>query len=98
MFSYIRFDIITSCNRMTHIDLGYTNRHVASLRAGSTLIIYWAGQVVVGNVGDSSVSSYRLHAFETQHLSYVPMAEAVADATPICYVCGIDRGQPSASD
>jgi len=37
------------------------------------------GAVVVGNVGDNSVSSYRLHASETQQLSHVPKA----DATPI---------------
>jgi len=36
--------------------------------------------VVVGNVGDNSVSSHRLHASETQQL---------ADATPICYLCGV---------
>jgi len=39
--------------------------------------------VVVGNVGDNGVSSYRLHAYETQQL---------ADATPICYLCGAARG------
>ena len=39
--------------------------------------------VVVGNVGDNSVSSYRLHASETQQL---------ADATPISYLCGVARG------
>jgi len=33
--------------------------------------------IVVGNEGDNSVSSYRLHASETQQLSYyVPMADA----------------------
>jgi len=37
------------------------------------LMIYWTGRR--GNVGDNSVSSYRLHASETQQ---------VADATPIC--------------
>jgi len=37
------------------------------------------GAVVVGNVGDNSVSSYRLHASETHQLSHVPKA----DATPI---------------
>ena len=41
--------------------------------------------VVVGNVGDNSVSSYRLHACEKQQLSYAPMA----DATPICCLCGV---------
>jgi len=34
----------------------------------------------VGNVGDNSASSYRVHASETQQLSYLPMV----DATPIC--------------
>jgi len=38
------------------------------------------GPVVMGNVGDNSVSSCRLHAVETQQLSYVSMA--VANATP----------------
>ena len=46
--------------------------------------------VVVGNVGNNSVSSYRLHASETQQLPYVPMA--VDDVTPICYWCGVARG------
>jgi len=52
------------------------------------------GPVVVGNVGDNSDSSYRLHASETQQLSYVPMA----DATPICYLCGVAMEQPSTND
>ena len=30
----------------------------------------------MGNVGDNNVSSYRLHASETEQLSYVPMADA----------------------
>jgi len=50
---------------------------MSSRRAGLTLV------VVVGNVGDNSVSSYRLHASETQQL---------ADATPICYQCGVAIG------
>ena len=50
----------------------------------------------MGNVGDDSVSSYRLHASETL-LPYVVMA--VADATPICsYLRGAGRGQPSTND
>jgi len=36
----------------------------------------------VGNVGDSSVSSYRLYASEIQQL---------VDATAICYLRGVDR-------
>jgi len=40
----------------------------------------------VGNVGDNSVGSYRLHASETQQLSYV------ADAAPICHLCRVARG------
>ena len=48
-----------------------------------TVWCWWhVGPVVVGNVGDKSASSYRLHASETQQLSCVPMA--VADATPTC--------------
>jgi len=39
--------------------------------------------VVVGNVGDNSVSSYRLHVSETQQL---------ASAAPICQLCGVVRG------
>jgi len=39
----------------------------------------YTGPVVVGNVGDNSVSRYRLNASETQQL---------ADATPICHLCG----------
>jgi len=46
------------------------------LDADDTII----GPVVVGNVGDNSVSSYRQHAPETQQL---------ADATPICNLCGV---------
>ena len=42
--------------------------------------------------GDNSVSSYRLHAAETQQLSYVPMT--VADAS----LCGVAMGQTSAND
>ena len=38
---------------------------------------------VVGSVGDNSVSSYRLHAPETQQL---------ADAAPIRFLCGVARG------
>ena len=48
----------------------------------------------MGNIGDNSVTSYRLHASETQQLSYVPMA----DDTPFCYLCGVAVGQPSAND
>ena len=43
----------------------------------------------MGNVGNNSVGSYRLHAPETKQLAY---------ATPICYLCEVARGQPSASD
>jgi len=49
-----------------------TSRHVASLLAGLMLM----RPVVVGNVGDNNVSSYRLHASKTEQLSYVPMADA----------------------
>ena len=35
---------------------------------------WYTGPVVVGNVGDGSVSSYRLRASEIQQLSYVPTA------------------------
>jgi len=38
--------------------------------------------LVMGNVGDNSVGSYRLHASETQQL---------ADTTPVCYLCGVSR-------
>jgi len=50
-----------------------------SLCAGLTLYI---GPVVVGNVGDNSVSSYRLHASESRQL---------ADATTIFLMCGVAR-------
>jgi len=59
--------------------------YVAFLRAGLTLMI---GPVVVGNVVDSNVSNYRLCASERQQLSYG------ADATPVCYLCGVARAQP----
>jgi len=41
-----------------------TSRHVASL------MIRYVGPVVVGNVGDNTVSIYRVHASETQQLSW----------------------------
>jgi len=69
-----------------------TSRHVASLRADLTLmILYWAC-IVVGNVCDNSVDSYRLHASETQLLSYV------ADATPMlsvwsCYGTAVSQSR-----
>jgi len=47
--------------------------------AGLTRMIYWA--LVVGNVGDNRISSYRLHACETPKL-----------ATTHCYLCGVDTG------
>ena len=58
-------------------------RQKAVKRVYVCIFIRWRyiGQVVVSNVGDNSVSGYCLHAYETQQLSYVPMA----DATPICY-------------
>jgi len=60
--------------------LYFISRQVASLRACLTLMIYWT--VVEGNVRDNTVSSYRLHAPETQQLT---------DATSICYLCGVAR-------
>jgi len=50
------------------------------------LWLAYIGPVVVGNIGDNSVSSYRLHVSETQQLSYVQ----TADATP-CRLCGVAR-------
>jgi len=64
-------------------------RQAASLRAGLTLN---TRPIVVGNTGDNSISSYRLHA---QQLSYVM---AVVDATPICHLYGVARWQPSTND
>jgi len=52
------------------------------------------GPVIVGNVGDNSVGSDHLHASETQQLSLARMA----NAAPICYVCGVGMGQPSTND
>jgi len=54
----------------------FTSRHVASM----AWRWWYIGPVAVGNVGDNSLSCYRLHASETQQLSHVP----TADATPIC--------------
>ena len=45
--------------------------------------------VLVGNVGDNSVDSYRVHAYKRQQPLYVPIA--VTDATHICYLCGVAR-------
>ena len=76
--------------------LNYRPDYVASLCAGLTLMMY-IGPVVVGNVSDNSISSYRLHASETQQLSYVLMF--VADATAIfCRLYAVARMQPSAND
>ena len=58
---------------------------VTSLRFVSAWRRWYIWPVVLGNVGDNSVSSYGLqfflHASETQQLSYF------ADATSICYLC-----------
>jgi len=50
----------------------------------------------VGNVGDNGVSSYRLHASETQQLSDVAMA--VADAYPSAICVQLLEDSRSASD
>ena len=52
------------------------------LLLGSALrgLLQYIWPVVVGNVGHYRANSYRLHASETQQLSYVSMA--VADANP----------------
>jgi len=54
------FPSTTSCVKSKIEKSTFTKRkpHVASLRAGLTLI----GSVIVGNVGDNVVSGYRLHA------------------------------------
>ena len=49
---------------------------------------WYIGPVGVANIVDN-VSSYRLHASETQQLSYV------TDTTLICYLCGVARALPS---
>ena len=53
--------------------------------------------VVMGNGSDNRVSSYSLHASETQQLSNIPMA--AADATFVSYMCGVarDNRQPMTS-
>jgi len=63
-----------------------TRRYVASLRADLTLMIYWP--VVVGNVGDNSVSSYRPHASETEQLSFsIQTAGLAFGGTGLCSYC-----------
>ena len=57
-----------------------------SLRSVPAWRWWYIGPVIMGNVGDNSVSSYRLHASETQQLSYL------ADATRIIYLCGVSIG------
>jgi len=49
-----------------------TSHQIASFHAGLTLMTAYTGPVVVGNVDDNRVSSYRLRTSETQQLSYVP--------------------------
>jgi len=65
----------------------FISRYVASLRAGLTLMIVIA---YITHSDWPSVSSclYSLRASETM----------VADATPVCYLCGVATGQPSTND
>jgi len=63
-----------------------TSCRVASRHAGLRWQ-YISRVVVVGNVGDNSVSNYRLRASETQQL---------ADAASICYQCGVAGGEAAA--
>ena len=63
------------------------SRHVASLPSGLTLI----GPVVVGNVGNNSVSSYRLHAYETQQMPCF-------DGRHHIHLCEVARAQPLTND
>ena len=73
----------------------YTDRttvarpHTLPTQNGKTCPHWFCQIFLVGNVGDNSVSSYSLHASETQQL---------ADGTPICYLCGVAMGQPSTND
>jgi len=66
-----------------------TSKNSTLLCSVPTWCWWYIGPVVVGNVGDNSVSSCRQDASETQQL---------ADASPICYLCGVAKGQSSTSD
>ena len=90
----ILLDMDSSVSDMQTAGHSITTHHgelQAATSLGSVPAWRWLyiGPVVVGNVGDNSVSSYRLHVSETQQL---------ADATPIRYLCGVARGQPSTND
>jgi len=90
----ILLDMDSSVSDMQTAGHSITTHHgelqaAKSLRCVPAWRWWYIGPVVVGNVGDNSVSSYRLHVSETQQL---------ADATPICYLCGVARGQPSTNN
>ena len=87
--------LTVSC--FSKIEIGFTCLVPAHPDSHGKKAIKRACVCVVGNVGDKSVSNNRLHASETQQLSYLSMA--AADDTPICYLCGVGgEGQPSTND
>ena len=61
----------------------YWKQAATSLRSVPARRWWYIGPVVVGNVDDNSVRSYRLHASETQQL---------VDATRMCCLGGVARG------
>jgi len=67
---------MTLCIHRLYAHLG--PQAAVSLRSVPAWRWWYIGPVVMSNVGDNSVSSCRLHASETQQLSYIPMA----DVTP----------------
>ena len=71
----------TDCSNHLHLGSSIVHTEQQSRRFAACRLDAddYTGPVVVGNVGDNSVSRYRLNASETQQL---------ADATPICYLCG----------
>jgi len=61
------------------------SRYATALRSMTVWCWWYSGPVVMGNVGDTSVSSCRFHAYETQQLSSIWMT--VTDATPVYHLC-----------
>ena len=72
-------------------DLYITSRHVASLRAGFTLMIYWAGRH--GYVSDNGVSSCRHLKQNSCRMPRWPCPRRYTNL-----LCGVAIGQPSTND
>jgi len=79
MAQLMTLPLTVSC--FTKIQISFTFLVLAHLGSPGKRAVNGCVCVLVDNLGDNSVSSYRLHASETQQLSY--MYDPMADATPI---------------